>query len=70
MLKKPKTKETRGRKPIGQKNKAIQIPGEYFTPIQIKELGGKEKVKELIGDYANQLKESIIEREKPSDKQK
>jgi hypothetical protein len=60
MFKKPKTKETRGRKPIGQKNKAIQIPGEYFTPNQIKELGGKEKVKELISIFANELKKSVF----------
>ena len=57
MLKKPQSKETRGRKPIGKKNKAIQIPGPYFTPEEIKALGGKVSVKSQIDAFAKFLKE-------------
>lgn len=59
MLKKTKVKETRGRKPIGKSNKAIQIPGPYFTPAEIKALGGKSSVKDQMDAFAKFLKEKV-----------
>lgn len=64
MLKKAKAKHPNkvgrvGRKPIGKANKAIQIKGQYFTPVEIELLGGKDALTARIHAFGMELKQSV-----------
>lgn len=63
MLKKTRVKHPNKVGKVGPKvkgNRKIQITGQYFTPEQVKGLGGKDKLTAKIHAYGNELKASLI----------